>query len=70
MNLPSSSQITLTSLDTLGKRPLRAFIDGQPLGVVQELSAKQSLTASVELAFTKEYDPSTKLLKSLFPSES
>lgn len=70
MNLPSSSQITLTSLDRLGKRPLRAFVDGQPLGIVQELSAKQSLTASVELAFTKEYDPSTKLLKSLFPSES
>jgi len=70
MNLPSSSQITLTSLDRLGKRPLRAFIDGQPLGIVEELSAKQSLTASVELAFTKEYDPSTKLLKSLFPSES
>ncbi len=69
MNLPGSSQITLTSLDTRGKRPLRAFVDGQTLGIVQELSAKQSLTAAVELAFTKEYDPSTKLLKSLFPSD-
>lgn len=69
MNLPGTSQITLTSLDTRGKRPLRAFVDGQTLGIVQELSAKQSLTAAVELAFTKEYDPSTKLLKSLFPSD-
>ena len=69
MNLPGSSQITLTSLDTRGKRPLRAFVDGQTLGIVQEISAKQSLTAAVELAFTKEYDPSTKLLKSMFPSD-
>lgn len=69
MNLPGTSQITLTSLDTHGKRPLRAFVDGQTLGIVEEISAKQSLTAAVELAFTKEYDPSTKLLKSLFPSD-
>ena len=69
MNLPGTSRITLTSLDTRGKRPLRAFIDGQNLGIVEEISAKQSLTAAVELAFTKEYDPSTKLLKSLFPSD-
>ena len=69
MNLPGTSQITLTSLDTRGKRPLRAFVDGQTLGIVEEISAKQSLTAAVELAFTKEYDPSTKLLKSLFPSD-
>ncbi|MCY3004531.1 MAG: NAD(+)/NADH kinase [Planctomycetota bacterium] len=69
MNLPGTSQITLTSLDTRGKRPLRAFVDGQTLGIVQEISAKQSLTAAVELAFTKEYDPSTKLLKSMFPSD-
>ena len=69
MNLPSTSRITLTSLDQSGKRPLRAFIDGQALGLVQEISARQSLTASVELAFTKEFDPSMKLLKSLFPSD-
>lgn len=69
MNLPGSSQITLTSLDTRGKRPLRAFVDGQSIGIVEEISAKQSLTAAVELAFTREYDPSTKLLKSLFPSD-
>jgi hypothetical protein len=69
MNLPGTSQVTLTSLDTRGKRPLRAFVDGQALGLVEEISAKHSLTAAVELAFTREYDPSTKLLKSLFPSD-
>jgi|GEM_PF-227157 len=69
MNLPATSRITLTSLDTIGKRPVRAFVDGLPLGLVQEIGVRQSLTASVELAFTKEFEPSSKLLKSLFPSD-
>ncbi|MFN7731635.1 MAG: hypothetical protein ACK5OB_07025, partial [Pirellula sp.] len=69
MVLPATSRITLTSLDTIGKRPIRGFVDGLPLGLVQEIAVRQSLTASVELAFTKEFEPSSKLLKSLFPSE-
>jgi NAD kinase len=69
MILPASSRITLTSIDTIGKRPVRAFVDGHPLGIVTELSMRQSLTASVELAFTRGFEPSAKLLDSLFPRD-
>lgn len=69
MILPASSRITITSIDTIGKRPVRAFVDGHPLGIVTELSMRQSLTASVELAFTREFEPTSKLLDSLFPRD-
>jgi NAD+ kinase len=69
MTLPDESVVTLTSLDRSGKRPVRCFIDGTPMGVVQQLTIKRSLTASVELAFTKEFDPSARLLRSLFPPD-
>jgi len=69
MILPASSRIRITSIDTIGKRPVRAFVDGHPLGIVTELSMRRSLTASVELAFTREFEPSSKLLDSLFPRD-
>lgn len=69
MVLSEDRVITISSLDYTGKRPVRGFIDGSPLGIVQEISVRRSLTASVELAFTKEFDPSTRLLRSLFPPE-
>jgi nicotinate (nicotinamide) nucleotide adenylyltransferase len=67
MVLSDDSLVTLTSLDRSGKRPLRGFLDGQPLGVVQAMTVKRSTAAGVELAFTREFDPSGKLLDSLFP---
>jgi NAD+ kinase len=70
MILPASSRIGLTSIDTIGKRPVRAYVDGLPLGVVSELALRQSLTASVELAFTREFEPTAKLLESLFPRDT
>jgi len=69
MILPASARITVTSIDTVGKRPVRAFVDGLPLGIVTELAMRQSLSASVELAFTREFEPSAKLLESLFPRD-
>ncbi len=45
MNLPINSQITLTNVDAVNKRPLRAFVDGNPLGLVREISIRASLTA-------------------------
>jgi NAD kinase len=69
MALADCSIITLASLDDAQKRPLRGYVDGKPLGLVQEMRIKQSLTASVELAFTTEFDPSARLLRSLFPPE-
>jgi hypothetical protein len=59
--------VTPTSLDRSGKRPVRGFIDGQPLGVVEAMAVGRSAVAGVELAFTREFDPSGKLGRSLFP---
>ena len=67
MILSDESLITLSSLDYSGKRPLRCYIDGLPLGMMQEIEVRRSLSASVELAFTKQFDPSARLLRSLFP---
>jgi NAD kinase len=67
MTLLDDATVTLTSLDTSGKRPVRGFLDGQPLGVVHALTIRRSAVAGVELAFTREFDPSDKLLRSLFP---
>jgi NAD+ kinase len=70
MVLTDDSVITMASLDRSGKRPVRGFLDGQPLGVVEAMTVKQSAVAGVELAFTREFDPSGKLLRSLFPPAS
>ena len=67
MALNESVVIRLTNLDRLGKRPLRGYIDGLSLGIVQSMTLRRSAVASVELAFTREFDPSAKLLRSLFP---
>ncbi len=67
MTLPGESVITLASLDRSGKRPVRAFVDGTPLGVVDSMTVRRSAVAGVELLFTREFAPSDRLLRSLFP---
>lgn len=67
MALADTSEVVITSLDRTGKRPLRGFLDGDPLGLVQSMRIRKSSVAAVELAFTREFDPSGKLLRSLFP---
>jgi NAD+ kinase len=67
MTLADDTTISIVSLDRSGKRPVRGFLDGQPLGVIQSLTVQRSPIATVELAFTGEFDPSGKLLRSLFP---
>jgi NAD kinase len=67
MTLADDAVVTIASLDRSGKRPVRGYIDGLPLGVVQAVTARRSAVAAVELAFTREFDPSGKLLRSLFP---
>jgi NAD kinase len=67
MTLADETTISIVSLDRTGKRPVRGFLDGQPLGVIQSLTVQRSAIATVELAFTGEFDPSGKLLRSLFP---
>ncbi len=67
MALPDDSLITIASLDRSGKRPVRGYIDGNATGIVQQIAVRRSLTASVEMAFTREFDPSARLLRSLFP---
>jgi nicotinate (nicotinamide) nucleotide adenylyltransferase len=65
--LPDTAVVKLTSLDRSGKRPVRCFVGGWPAGVVQSMEARVSGVAAVELAFNPEFDPSTRLLRSLFP---
>lgn len=67
MALADTSEVLITSLDRTGKRPLRGFLDGHPMGPVQSMRIRKSSVAAVELAFTREFDPSAKLLRSLFP---
>jgi NAD+ kinase len=67
MALTDDSLVSITNLDRSGKRPVRGFLDGQPLGVVQAVTVQRSKVAGAELAFTREFDPSSKLLRSLFP---
>ena len=67
MALSDDAVVELTSLDTSGKRPVRGFLDGSPLGILQGMTVRRSCVAAVELAFTQEFDPSDKLLRSLLP---
>jgi nicotinate (nicotinamide) nucleotide adenylyltransferase len=69
MALADEAVITITNLDRSGKRPVRCFLDGQPAGCVQRITARKSAVAAVELGFTKEHDPSVRLLRSLFPPQ-
>ncbi len=64
--LPVDSRIEVQTHDPV-KRPLSAFIDGIPQGVVQSLLARVSNIAAVELAFLPNHDPSLKLAKLQFP---
>jgi NAD kinase len=67
MALTDDASICLASLDRSGKRPVRGFVDGEPLGVIDSLQVTRSAVGNVELAFVGEFDPSAKLLRSLFP---
>lgn len=64
--LPSDSRIRMRNLDPI-KRPWRGFIDGIAQGPIQEMTAKVSDTAFVELLFAPEYDPVAKLAVTQFP---
>jgi NAD kinase/nicotinic acid mononucleotide adenylyltransferase len=65
--LPETAVVRLTNLDESGKRPIRAFLDGHPLGRVKAMEVRVSPVAAVELAFTPQFDLSARLLRSMFP---
>lgn len=65
--LPDTAVVKLTSLDTSGKRPMRAFIDGSPVGRVMSMEMRVSPVAAAEVAFTPQFDLSARLLRSMFP---
>lgn len=67
--LPESAVVRITSLDTTGKRPVRAFLDGHLAGLAQAMEVHISSIAAAELAFTPQFDLSARLLRSLFPPE-
>jgi NAD kinase len=68
--LPDSSVIALRNLDESGKRPTRCFAGGLPVGLVRSMEARVSSIAAVELAFDRAFDPSARLLRSLFPPQA
>ena len=65
--LSETAIVRLTNLDETGKRSVRGFLDGHPLGAVSSMEVRVSSIAAVELAFTPQFDLSTRLLRSLFP---
>ncbi|MDY3563124.1 nicotinate-nucleotide--dimethylbenzimidazole phosphoribosyltransferase [Gemmata sp. JC673] len=65
--LPETAHVSFTTLDFNGKRPIRGFIDGQPIGPVKSMHIRVSTVANVELGFTPEFDLSARLLRSMFP---
>ena len=64
--LTTDSVVTVRNLDP-GKRPLRGFVDGVPLGEVASLTVRVSATAAAELLFTGAHDPAAKLAALQFP---
>ena len=67
VTLPETAVVSITSLDHNGKRPVRGFIDGRPSGTMRAMDIRVSSIAAVELAFTPEFDLSSRLLRSMFP---
>lgn len=67
VTMPEDARVSLTSLDHNGKRPVRGYIDGRPVGAVRAMDVRVSNVAAVELAFTPEFDLSARLLRSMFP---
>ncbi len=65
--LPLESEITFSGLDPI-KRPLNGYIDGVFQGNIQQMRARLSHTASVELVFDPAHDPAEKLARIQFPT--
>lgn len=65
--LTLDNEVEFIALDPI-KRPLAGFMDGKPLGNIVNMKVRVSKTASVELMFDPEFDPSEKLAKIQFPS--
>ncbi len=65
--LPESAVVRMTNLDGTGRRSIRGFLDGRLIGPVASMEVQVSSIAAVELAFTPQFDLSTRLLRSLFP---
>ena len=65
--LPETAVVRISNLDTTGKRPVRAFLDGHLVGPVKAMEVRVSSVAAAELAFTPQFDLSARLLRSLFP---
>jgi len=69
VTLPETAHVRICNLDERGKRPVRGFLDGHPLGPVSTMDIRLSAVAAAELAFTPQYDLSERLLRSLFPTK-
>lgn len=71
--LPDRAVVRLTNVDPTPverpKRPVRGYLDGEDLGRVKWMEIRVSPVAAVELAFTPEFDLTSRRLRSLFPPE-
>lgn len=67
--LMQDSVVTMRNLEPT-RRPLQGFIDGVDYGTVLEMTARVSNIATVELLFTREFDPVAKLAVLQFPHPS
>ena len=63
--LPLETEIQFDALDVV-KRPLNAYIDGEPQPKIRTMQVRLSNTASVELLFDPEHDPAEKLARIQF----
>ncbi len=59
-------EVTLRNLDG-NKRPMCAYVDGIPQGVISTMRARMSRTAAVELAFLPNHDMAEKIAQIQFP---
>ena len=65
-HISHDARVTMTNLAP-EKRPLRAFVDGIPQGLVSALKARISRIAAVELAFLPHHDMAEKIAQIQFP---
>jgi NAD+ kinase len=63
--LSPEAEVDLTVLDP-ERRPLRAFVDGQDMGLVKRMSARLSHVAAVELMFDSDHDVAEKIAELQF----
>jgi nicotinate (nicotinamide) nucleotide adenylyltransferase len=64
--IPATAKLSLKARHA-DKRPIRAFVDGQPAGQVLAMDVRLSQVAAAEIAFAPGRDMAVKLMEGFFP---